>query len=1139
MTYEDWQKENTDNFQVWQQENQQFRKPIGEAAISGFKRGGAFGVKGIAGIAEAVGETFEAKRYLVPSKIETFIQEKAGKLKEWGREMASAADQYFKENPQEAPRIESQGFLPVLYEYIRKPELIIQGAIESAPLLLEGGLGTVIAGPGGGIVVMAGPIAGDTYHDARQEGTEPTPALAQAILTGLGEAAIEQWTLGKQIGLVTAISKGTIRKGLGKWVWEGAKMYFRGTAEEGSQQFNQNFWRWVFTDRSQKLWENVPEQAAAGGPLELAMGGGFVGAGAVGNLVSKSEQINRVEKIKNAVRENKELSDIERTEIYNELDKVTEDVNKGTYEDSVVQPKEKIIEGPSYEEIERTEKKIEPTILETIQKWANEKQLSPEEYLKELHEAVKESPRNKSRREYILGHTIPKQLGWSEEQRKGFMTKLTEKDSMKKMTPKERVTYVEALKKEAADKKIDISDPKIQAIELIETIQQTKKLPTELEIEKINETGIKKLERQVCSGAELIYENNIRIERFLEGLDGHHEGAHIENIWKPIKQTDEFAIENENRRIEEFRKYLENQDIDIAIWMGKTDHIADKIDLTASQRIGIYTLSQNEDGLRHLQKGYGLTDEAIKLVVNFMSPQEKVIGDWLLKEYESQWPILYQVAVNAGIDPKKLKQEYRYTPLILRNVDIERQTDFISDLTSAFVPEATLPPKGMLIERSEHADQPVELDAFLLYMYNLHRVERFNAMAPTVSKVGKILNNREYRKTLNDATYGHGSKILHTWLRDASRGHAPAAVSWIDKMFRILRKNGIVYAIGYNIPSALRQTISLSNAFAVDPAMWKYGPGNTLKAMTPEGYRELQNYCYEKSLELKTRDYEQDLRRTWNRSELSKRLRGKDPFSRKATAWIRWMDRHTCVVAWKSLYDVATSKGMNDEAAIAWADKWMARTQPMANAKDLPQFFRGGTIERVLATFQNQVNNNGNFYIYDIIEAKMTGEIGWTMVGYRTMFSYILPAILFGMIGRARLPEDWNDIAVDLVTYPLATFFLIGRYMDRVIRGWGQSESIAEAPLEEAVRFGRAIEKGDWRGILRGAATNMGTVAIAMEKPGPTAQMIRTGQGLYDLYAGKTNDPRRLIYSKWALEQGKPKDVGIRRRKLRRRKLRE
>lgn len=874
-------------------------------------------------------------------------------------------------------------------------------------------------------------------------------------------------------------------------------------------------------------------------------------------------------------------------------------------------------EGPSYEEIERTEKKIEPRILEQIKTYATEKQLSPEDYLKELHKAVQEYPRNKARKEYILGHTIPKQLGWTEEQRKEFMRKVTGgvaapiaefglkwgtgrtkninsapatpefldwynrtdkteirqkgyrlfknwygewivgkikgkhpeygikpveeieggKDSMKKMTPEERIVYIEALKEEAKKQKIDITDPKVQAIELIETIQQTKKLPTETGLEKLNEGGIKKLERQIRSMGELIYENYIRIERFLEGLDGHYEGAHIENIWKPIKNADEFAIENENRRIEEFRKYIEDQNIDIAVWMGKVDHIADKIDLTASQRIGIYTLSQNKDGLRHLQQGYGLTDEAIKSIVNFMSPQEKIVGDWLLQEYESQWPILQTAAIQAGISPKALKQEYRYTPLILRDVDVERQIDFLSDLTSAFVPEATLPPKGMLIERSKHAGQPVELDAFLLYMHNIHRVERFNTMAPVVSKVGKLLNNREYRQTLNAVTYGYGSKILHTWLRDASRGHGPAATTLIEKMFRILRKNGIVYAIGYNIPSSLRQTISLSNAFAVDPAMWKYGLGNTLKAMTPEGYRELQNYCYEKSLELKTRDYDRDLRRTWNRSELSKRLRGKDPFSRKATAWIRWMDRHTCVVAWKSLYDVATGKGMSDEAAIVWADKWLARTQPMANAKDLPQFFRGGTIERVLSTFQNQVNNNGNFYLYDIIEAKMAGEINWDLVGYRVMMSYILPAILFGMIGRARLPEDWEDIAVDLVTYPVATFFLIGRYMDRVVRGWGQSELIAEMPLEEAVKFGRAIEKGDWTGILKHGAANVGIALIAAEKPGPTAQMIRTGQGLYDLYAGKTNDPRRLIYSKWALEQGKKKDVGIHRRK--RRKPRE
>lgn len=49
------------------------------------------------------------------------------------------------------------------------------------------------------------------------------------------------------------------------------------------------------------------------------------------------------------------------------------------------------------------------------------------------------------------------------------------------------------------------------------------------------------------------------------------------------------------------------------------------------------------------------------------------------------------------------------------------------------------------------------------------------------------------------------------------------------------------------------------------------------------------------------------------------------------------------------------------------------------------------------------------------------------------------------------------------------------------------------------------------------------TIAAIKGVP-PTAQMIRATEGIIDLLAGTTEDPRRLIYSKWALEQGKTKE---------------
>ncbi len=672
-----------------------------------------------------------------------------------------------------------------------------------------------------------------------------------------------------------------------------------------------------------------------------------------------------------------------------------------------------------------------------------------------------------------------------------------------------------------------------QTLEELAQALDKRRGPTEDPIEKLNRRGVYKIIHGLKSLGSNLYQNFMRVERMLEGLDGHKEGAFYNKIWRPLKQADEFAVEATNAGMEEFIYRLEGQGIDTTLWLGKIDEIGpNKKPLTASQRIGIYTLSKNKNGMRYLSEGMNLTPDDIKAVLEFMGDDEKSVADWLLDQYEAQWPTLKAAAVAAGIDPKILKKEFRYSPILRTDADLEQQEDFLSGLADQYTRDSFSPEKKMLEERQKGAVGEIELDAFVMYMHNIARTERFKAMAPVTAKIGKILNNKGFKRQLNAATYGHGSKILSSWLKDTVRGTSSAANTLFQKGMAIARRNGIVYAIGYNLPSSMRQALSMSNAVATDPLMLKYAPINITKAMTPKGYAAIERFVYNRSMLVKTRSFERDLRQKWNKKTLGKKLRGKAPWSQTATSWIKWMDKHTTVVAWKSLYDTAMEKFNGDETkAEQYADKWISRTQPMANTKDLPQFFRGSGLEKLLTTFQNQINNNGNFYAYDIIGAKRADKISWKMVGYRTMFSYILPAMLFGIIGRARLPKTWKDVMTDLATYPIAPLLLVGRWMDRMIRGWGQSGTIAEAGPEELIKSVEALKRGNLKGFMFHAAKTIGAFTGTV-----TAQMVRTTEGALDMLAGSTKDPRRLVYSKWALEQGEQKGQKRGRRRAKRKR---
>ena len=184
------------------------RKRLSEAVKHGYRRGGIMMVKQLAGLAQQeveLGGRFRDwfwKKTPLGRKPD-YIKGIEGKLKDWSDMMFAGVDEYYREYPEEAIRVAPElGYLATLKEYVTKPENLIQGILESAPLMMEGILGGAVGGTAGAIVLMGTPISGEVYSNARKEGTAPLPAFGQSSLTGYGEAAIESWTLSRKLGLL-------------------------------------------------------------------------------------------------------------------------------------------------------------------------------------------------------------------------------------------------------------------------------------------------------------------------------------------------------------------------------------------------------------------------------------------------------------------------------------------------------------------------------------------------------------------------------------------------------------------------------------------------------------------------------------------------------------------------------------------------------------------------------------------------------------------------------------------------------------------------------------------------------------------------------------------------------------------------
>ncbi len=317
------------------------RKGVKEAVGAGLSQAGIRGARSVAGTAEAAGELV-----------------RADKLAEWGRLMAEAADTYYVENPDEAMQlISGRGVVGTTYQFITRPEMILQGVVETVPMLLEAWLGHItgtkaaqVIGKGARVLPWAGRVAGmgteifgNEYHDARKAGTPPGPALAQAVLTSTIEGMIEEFTLSKKVQVFHGVAGQTAKKGMAKAATslflEYTKAYPRGFAEEGTQRMNSNFWRMVFTDKqslaedfTQRLTEGAAEDAAVGGIIEMALTGGFIAAGKTWNLVTDEEKLNRVKNLRNFVRKDPNITAADKKEMNDVFDNVKNDILGGKYQ---------------------------------------------------------------------------------------------------------------------------------------------------------------------------------------------------------------------------------------------------------------------------------------------------------------------------------------------------------------------------------------------------------------------------------------------------------------------------------------------------------------------------------------------------------------------------------------------------------------------------------------------------------------------------------------------------------------------------------------------------------------------------------------------------------------------------------------
>ncbi len=740
-------------------------------------------------------------------------------------------------------------------------------------------------------------------------------------------------------------------------------------------------------------------------------------------------------------------------------------------------------------------------------------------------------PKKMTRRKALaLGHIIPKELGWTEEQRREFNKKITNNRSMKDMTPAQREQVITALKKEAQKAGIDTADipDSNPAGELAAKLRERKQKPALTRRDRRNMTKLRKALYTMKSGTSFYFLHSSRLKRLCNALDNYEDdGPFTRYIYQPVKDADTKANVEFTRAMGAAVATMNDLGIDASSMMTEVKDIGIEDKLSTAERIGVWALAQNEQTMKHLTSEFS-EQEIAKIVESVKATENEMLVAANVQTYfESQWPQFQATAEANGITGMTKVENYM-TAFVTDKNDLG-QGDFLEGLMQQFTEGKFVPGEQHTIERKKGAKRNLELNIFVIHARAARALERFTVMAPVASEVGSILGNRQFKQALNDVTYGHGSRMLDRWLQDSVRGSAAYDSSALARAARWMRMSSIHYVLGFKILTAGKQGLSLFPAMGVDPGMIPLVLANLERASAGLKYKQMEKDAFSKSDLLRTRDWNRDLRQVYNQKAIKKMYAGQklSPMSMRMASW---MDRHTTTIAWTSAYQLAQKQDTSEDESIRFADGVIEKTQPMGKAVDLPAYFRGGELQKNLTTFQNQVNQNGNIMWYDILGETKARKIGLPMAGYRLLMSQVLPAILLGMISRGRPPRNIEEIAKDLLFYAVSPFLFVGKWVYTAATGeWAPGRMIAETPFKKAFvdlpRAVRAAAKDEatpeeiQRVVVEGAHA-----AAAFSGGKVPAAAIQTAEAGWDLATGEDTDFRRLVWSKYALRKGAKKE---------------
>ena len=644
-----------------------------------------------------------------------------------------------------------------------------------------------------------------------------------------------------------------------------------------------------------------------------------------------------------------------------------------------------------------------------------------------------------------------------------------------------------------------------------------------------------------------------RMYRFFRWLDGGKDGFMVNLFWRPIKEARYAeAIDVHEKEAAMQAAIVKHQITWDTLVQPRAEHNGVGWDLQSL--IWLDTISHDKGNLFRLMHCMELKSiSEIGELIGKLKPNERAFATWLRGQYAARYKDVAPVYFNkTGKTLTNISGQVHidYESKNLESLTMELFEGQLTRTEQGGVGEGSTKDRAdilkelktdedveEMLKRVEGKGRRVSMNPLANYLRYISSTSHYINFAEAYTDLHGIVHDEEFKHAFKQRFTDWEYKAFVEWFQDTFKTGptgSKLASNWLDKA----RHNASVALIGWNVWSALRQRLSLPTAIADDVKQGHvYIIPAFCKAFKPSNYAMMKKFVHEKAEHIRYRFVERDIKgiAANELAALKTLVSGKTGWRQKAFAFLRWNDQQAVVPIWYGAYNYAIAElGLSEQEAINHANGLIERTQPMADPEDLPPAFRGNTAMKLFTTFQNMVNQNRGVWAEDIGKVRK-GDIGKMEFALKVMWNLAVPGLLMGFTFRGGVPpKDKKEYLVDLLTYPMSSFLVIGPIAVGAIKGYSSSIPPGIMPLVDiprALQQGKKVMKARAEGKESTAyvkSTAYFTAKAATSLMGiPFTQPYRTAGGLVNFFNGDqdlTYKLLRLIASEHALSKTRKKE---------------